>query len=415
MSRIIIFSLFLLNFQLLYSQTQIDISRLKSNFVRSENKEKYYSNLEKNIEQILSQKFDGNWRKWNKALRDAQSINYRSEILINAIKKLLDNEIDKFIKLQRTSLEIGYGYNDNLFSSQILNILKTSNDPISIAISAKYLCEFSGYKDDVIAEINKKSSSIKSTSIIIELLKDLNKESQKFPNLSTLLNHNFQTGKTILFSFHRKNRKYPGLTIVRNPNKKFEKNDDGSIFYIRQLALSYSNLPYYIPNGNTPQGIFSIVGQYISPTETIGPTPNVLVRGPFEVSPDIFYHNKNKCPTWCLGDFKNLLPLEWKKYSPIFESFYAGKIGRKLIIIHGSTDETEYFKNENYYPLTPTRGCLSSLEKWNENDGTCVKSEQLELINTIRKTKQISGYLIVIELDDKNKPVEIEEIAKYLK
>ncbi len=169
-----------------------------------------------------------------------------------------------------------------------------------------------------------------------------------------------------------------------------------------------------MPNGNTPQGIYSIVGVYISPTETIGPTPNILVRSPFEVRTEIFYHNKNSVSNWNQIDYENLLPDTWKNYEPIYQSYKAGKIGRKLIIMHGSTDETKFFKEFPYYPLTPTKGCLSSKEIWSELNGKCIESDQVQLINAFRSAKQKKGFLVVIELDDQNKPISLNEIEKYI-
>ena len=234
------------------------------------------------------------------------------------------------------------------------------------------------------------------------------------PPLKDLIHSPIQKGKTILYTFLRNNRNYPGITIIKKPNGKFVKNADGTIFNIPQLAISYSNLPSYIPNGNTPTGIYSIVGTYITPTESIGPTPNILVRSPFEVSPEIFFHNKNKYTQFTKADYDELLPKTWQNYFPIYQSFYSGKSGRKLIIMHGSTDNLTYYKNMPYYPMSPTRGCLSSKELWDSKTGKCLESDQVKLINAFRSTKQNKGFLVVIELDDKNKPVTLNDIKKYL-
>lgn len=86
-----------------------------------------------------------------------------------------------------------------------------------------------------------------------------------------------------------------------------------------------------------------------------------------------------------------------------------------LIIIHGSTDELKYFEKNEYYPLTPTRGCLSSIEIWNEDNGTCIKSDQSLLIDKFRETKSLKGFLVVFELDDQKKGVDISEIEDLIK
>ena len=172
--------------------------------------------------------------------------------------------------------------------------------PISYSISAHYLLhneETLDVKLEYLEDIRKKFPNYKENEILKSLYNDLeNKLSsakQQYPKIEDILNHDFQSGKTIIYTIHRKNRKIPGITLVKKPDGEFLRNSDNSLFHIPQLALSYSDLPGYIPNGNTPQGIYSVIGWYISNTETIGPTPAVLVRSPFEVSPRTFYH-KNK-------------------------------------------------------------------------------------------------------------------------
>ncbi len=57
--------------------------------------------------------------------------------------------------------------------------------------------------------------------------------------------------------------------------------------------------------------------------------------------------------------------------------------------MHGSTDEIKYFEEQPFYPLTPTRGCLSSKEIWSEKTGKSVDSDQLKLITTLPFQNQI--------------------------
>lgn len=399
------------------SQNKDYIKTLKSNFAKSENKQKYYSNLTKNCEDIFSKNIE-NPKLWIKTLRDAQSILLKKEYVFSGLRKVLQLKTDKYKKLQRVALEVSY----TLYPGEIIELIKKvhseTHDPISFAISTKYLQD----KNDLYSnqhfqnEIKNRFKNFKKTIILKKLYEDLENKNSKIeniPNLKNILFHRFQSNKTIFYSFHRKDRNFPGITIIKAPDGKFVRNIDSTLFYIPQLAVSFSNLPWFIPNGNTPQGIYSIVGRYISPTETIGPTQNVLVRSPFEVSPSTFYHEQNKNEKWNIEDYKNILPIEWQSYEPIFESFYAGKSGRKLIIIHGSTDETKYFRRKKYFPLTPTRGCLSSYEEWDEF-GNCIKSDQANLINAFKTTNMSKGFLVVIEINDKKKPVTVKEIESII-
>jgi len=416
---LIVFTFLASTFLTVNAQKQININNLKSNFAKSENKQKYYANLIKNCEDIFSNGV-GDIKKWNKALRDAQTILLKNKFVFTGIKKILDINTDEQKKIQQTALEVAYTLYPKEFEENVKDIFYKTNDPISYAIATNYLLRLNSnpkielYKNELIQRFD----NFRNSTILNSLYNDLEGQNKlqydNRPDLNSLLIHSFQDKKNIIYSFFRKNRNYPGISIIKGPDGKFIRNDDNSLFFIPQLAISFSNLPSYIPNGNTPQGIYSIVGTYISPTETIGPTPNILVRSPFEVSPSIFYHRKNQKNNWNIEDYINLIPKDWKNYEPIFESFYTGKSGRKLIIIHGSTDETKYFKNEKYFPLTPTRGCLSSYEEWDIN-GKCKKSDQLKLINAFRRTGTSKGFLVVVEIDNQEKPVEIKEIESLIR
>lgn len=419
-TKIIYFLLFLFfSFTLEnFSQKVIKPNSLKSNFAKDENKEKYYAKLVKNVNQTFKGELTNNYSDWIKAIRNAQSINLEDKVVIDGIRKILKLEVDKNIKLQKVALEVAVKTKHN-FKNEIEKIFNLTIDKISYSIASVYLAKLNNDLEYLTLDLRKRFQKYKKDPLLNELFNYLsNFKNNIFPNSSKikdLLNHNFQDGKTIIYSFQRKNRNYPGITIIKKPNGDFVKNKDGSLFHIPQLALSFSNLPGFIPNGNTPQGIYSIVGWYISPTETIGPTPNILVRSPFEVSPSIFFHSENSYSKWKKEDYNQLVPDSWKSIPAIYQSFNAGNSGRRLIIMHGSTDEIKYFEDEPFYPLTPTRGCLSAKEIWSGKTGKSIDSDQIKLINAFRSTKQKKGFLVVVELNDLHKTISIDEIEKYFK
>ena len=124
----------------------------------------------------------------------------------------------------------------------------------------------------------------------------------------------------VVYSFQRKNRNFPGMVMVRNKDGAFIKDAPGKYFAVPQLARSCSNMPGYITNGNTPQGIFKIFGFANSKSIFIGPTTNIQMVLPYEHSTDV-----DDSVTRSLGDnYRSLLPASWKNYYPIFEAYYAG-------------------------------------------------------------------------------------------
>lgn len=304
---------------------------------------------------------------------------------------------------------------ENDFVSEVETLYSKEDDDYLFVLSSCYLLRNNVLnRDDIIKNINKRNKTSNS-ELITYYEHFLNNKNNNIPSLAELLKHDFQPNKTIIYTFFRKDRNYIGLTIIRKPDGKFVKNENGSIFSVPQLGLSVTNLPGILRNGNTPAGIYSIVGWYITPTKSIGPTPIVLTRLPFEVPTEVFYHNNNKSQKYNLNEYLNLLPESWQTDYRMTEAYYAGKLGRKLIIMHGSADDLEYFEKEIYYPLTPSKGCLTTKEIWNNDDGTLTESDQVKLMKAFFSTGKLEGYLLVIELDDAKKDVSLEEIETFIK
>ena len=204
--------------------------------------------------------------------------------------------------------------------------------------------------------------------------------------------------------------------MIRDTAGNFIKDEYGGIFWVPQLARSISNLPGYLTNGNTPQGIFRMHGFDSSTTTFIGPTTNIQLTMPFETNILHFMMDSTITDSiWTEDWYKNLLPFNLKSYRPLFESFYAGKSGRTEIIAHGTTVDPEYYAGKLYYPQTPTMGCLCTKEIWSETDGRRLQSDQQRLVAALQKTGGANGYCVVIEIDDEEKPISIDDILSLLK
>jgi hypothetical protein len=215
-----------------------------------------------------------------------------------------------------------------------------------------------------------------------------------------------------MYSFQRKNRDYPGMVIVRNPYGTYIRDSTGNIFTVPQLARSISNLPWYLRNGNTPQGIYRMYGFGVSMSNFIGPTANIQLGMPVEIGVKKFFNNNYILDsTWSLAWYQKLIPQQLINYQPLYESYYAGLIGRSEIISHGTTIDPNFYSGTPYYPLTPTQGCLCTKEIWN---GKRLESDQQKLVNGLLKAGGANGYCVVIEIDDKQAPVTLQDIISYL-
>ena len=395
-----------------------------------ENRAKEYSSLISSINSnLLHPLTDSTEEDWQDAFNSMELINYRSLFTDTKIQSAFDSLEKRSIGFQRALVELIYSNYTSEFKSGITGLfLKTINAKV-FAMCAEYLLRADKTSQNVYKiagtawEMNKEyfEKDISASNIFVQLLwqiinlndKETNEVKLKLP---LLLNSNFLKGNTVLYSFQRKNRNYPGLVIVRGSNGNFIKNDKEDFFSVTQLARSTNNLPGYLTNGNTPQGIFRMNGFAVSKIGAIGPTENIQLMMPFETSPSFFLKDSTlKDSAWVPELYQRLLPKDLLNYFSLLQTYFASLIGRTEIIAHGTTVNPEYYKKQPYYPLTPTQGCLCTKEIWSTVDGKRIESDQQKLVDAVKKAGGASGYCVVIEIDDQQKPVSIKDILSFLK
>jgi hypothetical protein len=233
--------------------------------------------------------------------------------------------------------------------------------------------------------------------------------------IKLLLNNEYLADKTLVISLQNKNRDYPGIAVIRKANGEILKFKD-SIFYVQQLTRSITNLPYYISNGNTPQGIFRIDGFGVSTNTHIGTTENFQLCMPFECAVKDFFDEVVTDTIWTDAIVNRILPKQMNAdYAFLLESTIAGKLGRYEIIAHGSTVNTDYYKTKSYKGFTPTMGCLQAKELWNYTTGERVYSDQQKLIDAYKSTRAVKGYLVVLDIIDAQRPVTIVDLKPLIK
>lgn len=242
------------------------------------------------------------------------------------------------------------------------------------------------------------------------LTTDARAEIQQRPPLVDLLAAPFGAKLPVVYSFQRRDRQQIGLAMVRTADGKFVRNADGSYFQIQHLAMALTNLPGTITNGNTPQGLFTVVGAGTARNKWIGPTPYLHSKVPVEATVSEFTH-ADDAAEWSEAIYETFLPMSWRGYFPFKEAFLAGRAGRDEMLMHGTTVSAEYYRGKSFFPYTPSAGCLVSLETWSAADGKLLKSDQLLLAKAFTKDGFDRGYLVVVELDDRAAPVMFEDVA----
>jgi hypothetical protein len=319
---------------------------------------------------------------------------------------------------RRSFLEALYTLNLKNFQGDVAQILQMEKNPKIFSMAGLFLYRNNpGYKFRILHTMEESFPTYSTNTILVALKNylDNNKEQiqKSIPDLKILFAAQKKKGMKSIYSFQRWNRDYPGLAIIQEADGTFARDNDGKLIVIRQLARAGSNLPFFITNGNTPQGIFSIRGIDTSHNNFIGPTPNIQLVMPFESHWRVFFQQPADSTNPLLS-YTQLLPENWQSYSPMQEAFIAGKAGRTEIIAHGTTIDPAYFIDQPYFPISPTLGCLCAREIWNPLTGKLGESEQLKLINTFLRSPGDKGYLFVINLDNQQKSVSPAEIEKII-
>jgi hypothetical protein len=364
---------------------------------------------------------DDTEENWADAFGGMELLHYKSPWADSKINLAFDSIQNRSTGFQRALLELAYTSYPDRFIKQVTSLLNKCMDAKVFAMSAEYMMLNNEHPFTGINLENKKQQLVRSekdeaiTRQLFYRIQNPPHQKNDIP-VTGIISRDFLKNHTILYSFQRKNRNYPGLAVIRDATGNFIKAEDGTIFFVPQLARSINNLPGYLTNGNTPQGIFRMYGFDTSKTYFIGPTANIQLTMPFETSLRHFFNDSTITDTiWTEEWYKKLLPANLKNCRPLYESFYAGKAGRTEIIAHGTTVDPEYYSGEIYYPQTPTMGCLCTKEIWSDVNGKRLESDQQKLATALQAAGGADGYCVVLEIDDAQKPVTLNEILSLLK
>lgn len=359
---------------------------------------------------------DDNEGEWNEALWSIELMQYKDDFTKQKLAVAWSKAAQLSDYFQKNLLETTFSLYITEFKPQALQLMRQTKSAGIFIRCAEYVLRADPVngKSTIAALIKQKFPSDTSTGM--QLLKSriaINK-SQFLPPLQDIFSKDFLNGQTVIYSLQRSSRAYAGLVIIRKPDGTFLKDSSGNYFHTSQLAKAITAYPFYITNGNTPQGILRFSGFDVSRLLFIGPTTNLQMQLPYETTTSAFFNDSTLTyMPWSKNLYASLLPASWKNYDGIYESFYAGKMGRSAVIMHGTTIDPEFYKAETYYPQTPSFGCLCSYEQWNDS-GYRVSSNQQKIVNALNNIGSSNGYTVVIDLNDKKANVDINEIKDLL-
>lgn len=371
---IIFFSCFTIQAQLVFDFT--------SKKERKKLEQKLMQQIESTIQLSLN---DTTYQKFEQAFWAMELMQYKPKKMEAIILEQFKSLTNTPPYYQRAFLEFLYTNYLFKFNKEIENIWQSLANPKVKAMALEYLKASNIFP-------STPTYTIDSTQLYF-YQKEKNKSSTKYKE-DDFLNTNFLTNQLVIVSFQHSNRNIPGYVMIRTQQHQWLKNNNGTTFKATQLARSITNMPYYLTNGNTPQGLYKLNGFAISENKFIGPTTNLQMSMLFEISNDSFFNSKISDAH--LAYEKLLYPFAANEH--LWQSFYAGKLGRSEIIAHGTTINPNYYNKEKYYPNTPSLGCLCSPELWNKK-GKRIYSAQQIWINEVQKANGGNGYLLVVEID----------------
>ena len=327
-------------------------------------------------------------------------------------------------------LEAVYAVEPERYRQEAAVVFDKEQDPKLFSLAAVYLYRTDtsvAYTDSLKIRIVERFPDYDTVAVLRELMNYLSYDAAARRVATPPLAELFAGlgGEKVIYSLQRWDRDYPGLAIVRYADGHFARDANGRLQVFTQLARSGPGVPYFLTNGNTPQGIYSIQGTDVSRTDFIGPTPNLQLLLPGEGEWRDYFHDTAARGAGAVDSgvamdnaqmlerYLDLLPAGWRGYAPMREAFAAGGIGRTEIIAHGTTIDPEYFKGRPFYPLTPTMGCLCAKELWNPTTGHLLVSEQNDLVNAFLENGR-TGWLVVVNVDDRREPVSRAEVERWV-
>lgn len=409
--------LFLLNLILFIPtgcQKSYSLREFQTPHAKTEMRSQFYENLidtiQKNLMHPLNPETEADWQAAFWAL---ELTGYRSPEVLMALKQGFTTFPERSVNFQRALLEAIYTLYPTEFQSEMTGVAQITRQPKIFAMAVCYLKRIDPAKNFYSVWLRQNFPDWQIHPILHRLAQ-MDSATLPMPPLQALLAHPIAAGKPTIYSLQRPNRDFPGLLVAKTSDGRFLRNEDGSLFHIPQLARSLSNLPGFLTNGNTPQGIFSFNGVLTSQSIFIGPSPTLQMVLPFEADPVQFFHHAVSEEKWNPDLYRKLLPAGWQNFPPIFEAFFAGEAGRNEIIAHGTTVNTEFYRGTPFYPFTPSLGCLTALELWSPTDGRCLVSGQIQLLNQLRRYNIETGFLVVVNLTDKSEPVTLSEVLPDL-
>jgi hypothetical protein len=233
--------------------------------------------------------------------------------------------------------------------------------------------------------------------LLAVVLQELTHVPAPLPPLAELLAWQASPGQMQLYVLCHHNRWRPCTLLVKNQQGEFYR-EGGQLWSRRLLLQSVYGLDWPFTYGQTPQGLQRVAGVTAMRTGELfrayGQFPLVQLFLPFE-TPEFFPGER-----MTLAAYQERLPPSWRNYPPLYQSYHAGRLGRRWLRIHGTGDAPELFVRppEGKHAWNPALGCLTALELYTPQ-GELQQGDMAEILRVLDVASggTLSGYLLVVE------------------
>ncbi|GAB4461332.1 MAG: hypothetical protein OHK0037_10160 [Elainellaceae cyanobacterium] len=300
-------------------------------------------------------------------------------------------------------------------AAQFRQTLETSADPRWVAIALSALAHSPSTPADRQQwgdRVRQRFPNWRQEPILETTLRDVAELDAPplLPPLQDLLNWQIAPDQMHAYVLCPRDRTALCRLMVKDRSGEFVQQADGSPWSVPLLRRSLHGLRWNLTRGDTPQGIYRIEGVRSPSADTFrayGQFPRVNLYVPHEAGVREFLPGQPGT-VGAIAQYRALLPPSWRSYFPIYQSYWAGRIGRGLFRIHGSGENPAFFANSARFPhsygWSPAIGCLSALELYDES-GNLQQGDMPAILQTLTQasgaasTSEIAGYLVVVESD----------------
>lgn len=376
-----------------------ELSSLKSEFAKKEQRKRFALEKNRMIDSVFALQPSGvELKKLKGACWASELIQYRSEFATNFFNSFFNDYSVYSVEYKYVVWQNLYALFPYEYIVHASNAIQNETNEKIFVLIAHYLIRSKAFSANDIDELTKKRFASWENNVYLSALKASLKpviapDSAMIKDLIAFCKKNKEPA---IILFVSKDRNKVGEAIFINENGIVLKKGKDTL-KIKMLARSVTDMPAYLTNGNTPTGVFSVKGFGVSDNVFIGKSPMLISRMPFEVRVDDFSFSKFADEKWTLEVYNRFFPDSWHTYNAKNMAYFAGKAGRSEIIVHGSTIDPQYYKDTDFYPYTPSLGCISTLELWSE-DGILLKSDQQKLVNILVSQNIKQAFLYVIEI-----------------